>query len=175
MLVKGTVTVPNTGTAANPNNRKNTIIENCAPFTDCINEINNTRIDNAKDIDIVIPIYNLMEYGDNYSKTFSLWQGYRDESFLEDNGAIADLPADNYNCALFKFKTKVAGRTGNDGKKDVKIRVSLKYLSNLWRTLEMPLITCEINLILTWSASCFIIDAPIYNQIPTFTITDSKI
>ena len=51
-LVSGTITVPNTAAAANPNNRKNIVIKNCAPFTNCISEINNTQIDNAKDIDI---------------------------------------------------------------------------------------------------------------------------
>ena len=52
--------------------------------------------------------------------------------------------------------------------------VSLKYLSNLWRTLEMPLINCEINLTLTWFENWFIIDAPVENQVPTFTITDTE-
>ena len=68
ILVSGTMTVENTGTAAVPNNRKN-IIKTCAPFTDCTNEINNPQIDHAKDIDIVIPMYNLIEYCDNCSKT----------------------------------------------------------------------------------------------------------
>ena len=77
ILVGGTITVPNTGTAANLNNRKNIIIKNCAPFSDCISEINNAQIDNAKDIDIVMPIYNSIEYSDNYSKTSgSLLQYY---------------------------------------------------------------------------------------------------
>ena len=63
----------------------------------------------------------------------------------------------------------------NIGTKDVKIMVPLKYLSNFWRTLEMPLINCDINLILTWSANFFIIEAPSANQIPTFRITDTKL
>ena len=91
-----------------------------------MSEINNTQIDNSKDIDIVMPMYNLIEYN-NYSKTSgSLWHYYRDEPFL-DNGAIADLPGDNNNSALFKLKIKIAGRTGNDGTQNVKIRVPLKY------------------------------------------------
>ena len=68
ILVSRTITVPNTGIAANPSNRKNIIIKNCIRFTDHISEINNTHIDNAKDIDIVIPMYNLIEYSDNYQK-----------------------------------------------------------------------------------------------------------
>ena len=70
ILVSATVTIPNTASqGAAANNRKNIIIRNCAPFTKCISQINNTQIDNAKDIDIVIPIYNLIEYSDNYFKT----------------------------------------------------------------------------------------------------------
>ena len=68
---------------------------------------------------------------------------------------------------MFKFKTKIAGRTGNNGTKNVKIRVPLKYLSDFWRFLEMILTNCEINLLLTWSNRCFIIDN---NQEPTCTI-----
>ena len=71
ILVKGTITVADTsaaGAAANNTNKK-VIFKNCAPFTNCISEINNTQIDNAKDIDIVMPMYNLIEYSDNYSKT----------------------------------------------------------------------------------------------------------
>ena len=141
ILVSGTITVQNTGAAAALNNRKNIIIKNCAPFTHCISEINNAQIDDAKDVDIVIPGYNLIEYSDNYSRTSgSLWQYYRDENFLNAYGAVADFPADNNDSASFKFKTKIAGRTENDGTKDVKIMVPLKYLINFWRSLEMLLI-----------------------------------
>ena len=94
-------------------------------------------------------IYKLIEYSDNYSKTSgSLWQYYRDEPFLA-NGAIADVPANKNNSAFFKFKTEISGRTGNDGTKNVKIRVLLKYLSNFWITLEMPLINRDVNFFLT--------------------------
>ena len=71
VLVIGTITVNNTtATGADANNtNKNVIFKNCAPFTNCISEINNTQVDNAKDIDIVMPMYNSIEYSDNYSKT----------------------------------------------------------------------------------------------------------
>ena len=71
ILVKGTITVNNTAAAdADANNtNKKIIFKNCAPFTICISEINNTQVDNAKDLDIVMPMYNLTEYSDNYSKT----------------------------------------------------------------------------------------------------------
>ena len=86
-------------------------------------------------------MYNLVEYSDNYSKSpGSLWQYYRDEPYLDYNSAIADFSTDNNNSALFEFKTKIWGRTGNDGIKNVKMRVPLKYFSNFWRTLEMIIV-----------------------------------
>ena len=91
--VKGTITVNNTPAAdANANNtNKKVIFKNCAPFTNCITEINNTDIDNAKDIDIVMPMYNLIEYSDNYSKTSgSLWQYTKDIPAVNNN-AIVDF------------------------------------------------------------------------------------
>ena len=69
ILVSGTITVPNTGAGANPKIRKNILTKTCALFTSFISEINNTQIDNGKKIDIVIPIYKLIEYSDNYLKT----------------------------------------------------------------------------------------------------------
>ena len=99
---------------------------------------------------------------------------------FNDDSAVIDFPANNNNSASFKFKTKLVGRSGNGGTKDVKIMVLLKYLSNFWRTLEMLFINCKINLILTWSANCFKINDPVNNQIPTLqhtkyhTNTDTK-
>ena len=106
-FVSGTITAPNTGTEANPNSRKSIIIKKFAPFTDCISRINNTQINNAKDIDVVMPMYNLIEYNNSYSKTSgSLWQYYRDERALDANGVIIDFPANDNNSASFKFKKK---------------------------------------------------------------------
>ena len=172
ILVSAFIRISNIAAAGGEANNRKNIIKNCAPCTNCINEINNTQIDNAEDIDIVTAIYNLIEYIDNYSKlSGSIWHYYRDKPFSGANSAIIDFPANDNNSASFKFKTKIAGRTENDGTKNVKIRVPLKYLSNVWRTVEMPLINCEINLILTWSNRCFIIDKPIVDQEPTFTRT----
>ena len=75
----------------------------------------------------------------------------------------------------FNFKVKFTGQSGNDGTKDVEIMVPLKYLKNFWRTLEMPLINCEVNLILTWSSTCVSIATGIQNQAVTFAITDTKL
>ena len=121
--MSATTAVPNTAAAAAAPNRKN-IIRNCTPFANYISEINNTQIDNPKNIDMVLLMYNSIEYSDKYSKTSgNLWHYYRD---LADS-AIADFPADNNSSVSFKFKTKIAGRIGNDGTKNVKIRVPLKY------------------------------------------------
>ena len=159
--------------AANDIN-KTVIFKNCAPFTDCISKINNAQVDNAKDIDIVMLMYNLIEYSDNYSKTSgSLWQYCKDIPAVNNNGDIVDFNGANATDS-FNFKTKITGQTDNNGRIDnVEIMVPLKYLSNFWRTLEMPLINCEVNLILTWSADCVIIYTDVANQIPTFTLTET--
>ena len=100
---------------------------------------NNMQIDHAKDLNIVMSMCNLIEYSNNYLKTpGSLWQYYRDESALDNNNNISNFPG---NGASFKFKAKITGKLPDDGnRKDVKIAVPLKDLSNFWRTLEMPLI-----------------------------------
>ena len=150
ILVKGTITI--TGAGDNAGEReaderdKRVTFKNCAPFTKRITRINNTDIDNAHDIDVVMPMYKLIDYSDNYSNASgSLWQYYKDD------------PNDNLtDSESFKSKVKITGKTPNNGNtKDVEIIVPLKYLSNFWRTLEMPLITCEVNLILTWSKDCY--------------------
>ena len=91
-----------------------------------------------------------------------------DDDIVEFNGANA---ADS-----FDFKTKITGKTDDNGRIDnVEIMVLLKYLSNFWRTLEMPLINCEVKLILSWSACCVIIYTNVNNQVPTFTITETNL
>ena len=109
-----------------------------------------------------MPMYNLIEYSDNYSKTSgSLWQYYKDD------------PNDNNTIWIFKSKLKVTGRTTTAGHtKNVEIIVPLKYLSNIWRTLEMALINCEVNLILTWSPTCVISSATWETK---FKITETKL
>ena len=151
ILVKRNMTVNNTldvGAAANNTNRK-VIFKNCAPFSNCICKINNTEVDNAEYIVIVMPMYNLIEYSDNYPKTSeSLWQYCKDIPAVNIAGNIVDFTATNTTDS-FKFKTKITGQTNNDGEiNGVEIMVPLKYLSNFWRTLKMPLINCEVELIL---------------------------
>ena len=79
------------------------------------------------------------------------------------------------NCAPFNFKVKFTVQTGNNGTKNVEIMVPLKYLSNFWRTLEIPLINCEVNLILTWSSTCVLFSNNVANQNATFAITNTKL
>ena len=141
ILDNGTITINGAGdTAASrrANERnKSVIIKNWASFTKWISKTNDMEIDNVQDFDIVIPIYNLIEYSDNYSKTSgSLWQYYKDEP----NGNLADSES-------FNSKVKITEKFSAGGNtKDVKIIVPLKYLSNFWRILEMPLINCEVSL-----------------------------
>ena len=146
ILVKGNITVNNTaadGAAANNTNKK-VIFKNCAPFTNCISKINNTQIDNAEYIDIVMPMYNLIEYSDNYSKTCgSLWQYCKEIPAVNNAGKIVDFNAANATDS-FNFKTKITGQTDNNRRIDIQLMVPLKYLSNSWRTLKMPLINCEV-------------------------------
>ena len=142
---------------------KGVTFKNCAPFTKCISRINNTDIDTAQDINIVMSMYSLIEYSDNYSKTSgSLWQYYKDD------------PNDNITQSeSFKSKIKITGKTPAAGNtKDVEIIVPLKYLSNFWRTLEMPLINCEVNLELTWSKDCVITNSTGAGK---FQITKTKL
>ena len=110
-------------------------------FTDCISEINNTEVDNARDIDVVMSMYKLIEYIENYSKVSGSLQ--INKSALADTGAIDNFPG---NSALLKSKQKIIAKTGAGGTKNFEIMVPLKYLSNFRRTLEVPLIKCEINL-----------------------------
>ena len=166
--VKGRITIQGAGddaAARQADERdKGVAFKNCAPFITCISEINNTQVGNAKDIDIVMPIYNLIEYSDNYAKTSgSLWQYFRYE------------PDDNLrHSESFKSKTKIKGKTlVNNNEKDVEIMVPLKYLSNFWRTLAMPLINCDmVAIILTWSSTCVITNS---NGAGTFAIIDTKL
>ena len=139
ILFKGTITVNNTAAAdADANNtKKKVIFKNCAPFTNCISEVNNTQFDNAKDIDIIANLYNLLKYSDNYSKTCgSLWQYCKDIPAVDNNNAIVGL-AENNLIDSFNFKVKMTVQIGDDGTINVEIVVPLKYLSNFWRTLEM--------------------------------------
>ena len=136
--MNGTISVANTaaqGADVNNNNRK-VVFKICAPFTNYISEISNAQVDNAKDIDVVMLMYDLIENNDNYSKTSgSLWQYYRDESSLDKYGNVADFSGANHanhDNSSFQFKQKITGQTGASGRKMLKQWC-------FWRTLEMLL------------------------------------
>ena len=173
------MTVPNTAATAaaiEPDNRnKKVIFKNLVTFTDRTREINNTEIDLAKDIDVVMPMYNFIEYSHNYLKILGrLWQYHRDKPNLNDNGVVIDFPDDTDNASI-KFKQKITGNAGNDGTNDFQIMVPLRYLSNFWRTLEMSLVNFEINLDLNSSEKCVIVTTVVANQGATFSITLRKL
>ena len=161
ILVTGNIT-------ATPNNAATQVVfKNCAPFEKCRTETNETFIDEATHINMTMPMCNLIEYSDNYSDTSgSLWHFERDE--ITNN---ADVTNDD-NAPSFKHKASLIGDTGNNGrKKGIKIAVPLKYLSNFWRSLEMPLINCKVELSLKWYERCLLTAA----TTAIFRITDEKL
>ena len=171
ILVKGTITVNGiVNGAENEILRRNRplILKNNASFVSCMTKLNNEFIEDADDLDIVMPMYNLLEYNKNYIKTIgSLYNYYRDESSDENNPN--NFPNTNVvNSNTFKYKNKITGNTynvaegadGHDanrvGKQDVELAIPLKYLSNFWRALNIPLISCEVFLELKWNKNCII-------------------
>ena len=129
-------------------------LKNCAPFTKCNLEINDEHVDTAGNLDITMPMYNLIEYSDNYQdSSATLYQYKRDER--PEANAINDLTTNT--SSSFKYKVELLGNPvldGNIAKTSVKVVVPLKYLSNFFRSLEMPLINCKIKLNLTWKKEC---------------------
>ena len=171
-LVKGTITVTVPGVNNNADNIRDKrnrplILKNNAPFVSCITRINGELIEDADDLDIVMPIYNLLEYSKNYRKTMgSLYNYYRDELTNDDNDNFANINV--VNSEAFKYKNKITGNTynvdagaqGNDvnknGTQEVELTIPLKYLGNFWRALNIPLFSCEVSLELKWEKNCVI-------------------
>ena len=146
--------------------------KNCEPFMKCKTHTKNEHIDTADNLDIVMPMYNLIEYSDNYSDTSgSLWQFKRDEQNM-NNGNPANVTTANWSSFKYKSSFFKPLRAADNGVfKDVKIAVPLKYLSNFWRSLEMPLINCKIHLELNWTKDCVM--STIADT--TFKITNTKL
>ena len=140
--------------------KKNLAFKNNAPFINCITKINGIKIDNAEDLDVVMPMYNLLEYSKNYKKTTgSLWNYYRDEpsSTIGANNITHSI----LNSESFDYKANFMenGVTHNNlTKNNAKVVIPLKHLSKFWRSLNIPLINCEVELILTWSKNCVLAD-----------------
>ena len=185
IVVKGDITIEGDNDANKRN--KNLAFKNNAPFINCISKINSVKIDNAEDLDVVLPMYNLLECSKNYRKTTgSLWNYYRDEP---------SNPLSS-NSESFKYKTSITGNTYNIGdgeegydankvgKNETEVVIPLKYLSNFWKSLNIPLINCEVELILTWSKNCVLADmtvnaaanpAIVASSGATFKTTDTKL
>ena len=124
-------------------------LKNCAPFTKYNLEINDEHVDIAENLDIVMPMYNLIEYSGNYQDSSATLYQYKREEPPEAN-AINDLKTNT--SSYFKYKVSLLGNpvvANNIAKINVKVVVPLKYLSNFFRSLEMPVINCKIKLNLT--------------------------
>ena len=156
ILVDGTIIAgADTPPLAAPVNIANArlTLKNCAPFTKCNLEINDEQIDTAKNLDIAMPMYNLIEYSDNYQDSSATFYQYKRDESPDD---IANNLTQN-NSTSFDYKIKLLGNpevNNNIARRNVKIVVPLKYLSNFFTSLEMPLINCKIKLNLTWKKEC---------------------
>ena len=158
ILVKETITVANPDGAKR---NKEVEFKNNEPFINCISKVNGIKVDNTEDLDVAMSIYNILEYSKNYRKTTgNLWSYQRDE------------PSDplSSDSEYFKYKTIITGNTYNAGageagchankvgKNENQVFIPLKHLSNFWRSLNIPLINCEVELILTWSKNCVLVN-----------------
>ena len=186
ILVNGTITVTAAEGANNIREKRNKplILKNNAPFVSCITRINGELIEDADDLDIVMPMYNLLKYSKYYRTTIgSLYNYYRDElSDDADDNNFSNIKVVNSNS--FKYKNKIIGNTYNtdttipnpdpaaaaanprvanpnydankEGTKTIALAIPLKYLGNFWRALNIPLISCEVSLELKWNKNCVI-------------------
>ena len=151
-------------------------LKDCAPFTKCNLEINDEHAATAENLDIVMPMYNLIEYSDNYQdSSATLYQYKRDEPPEAD--PIANFTADS--SSSFKYKINLLGNiaaadpnVARVARLNVKIVAPLKYLSNFFRPLEMRLINCKIKLNLTWKKEC-VLSNDAGNAV--FIINDTKL
>ena len=136
-LVIGDITV-----AAAPTTQ--VVLKNCATFTKCTTKIEGTTIDDAENLDLVMPTYNVLEYSSNYS----------DINNIANTGSFKN----------FKYKAKLLGNTeaqpnpsyANGILKNATITVPLKYLGNFWRSREIPLINCKVELKINWNKYCIL-------------------
>ena len=166
----------------------NVAFKNCAPFTRCVTHINEEHVETAENLDIIMPMCNIIEYSDNYADSSgSLYQFKRDESPMNNAGSPLNVALDN---STSKYKASLLGKAdddddddGNDRSlKNIKIVVPLKCLSNFFRSLGMPLINCKIHLELNWNNDSVIYGADTYaggdnanNREATFQITSTKL
>ena len=174
ILVKGTITVTALGANNGANNIRDKrnrplILKNNVPFVSCITRINGELIEDADDLDIVMPMYNLLEYSKNYRKTIGLLYNYYNRDELTNDGNDNNFDNRNVvNSEAFKYKNKITGNTYNvdagaqgydvnkNGTQKIELAIPLKYLGNFWRALNIPLISCEVFLEQKWNKNCVI-------------------
>ena len=163
--VKGKITVTDPNNNANFDRRLT--LKNNAPFISCISKINDKLVENAEDLDIAMSMHNLLEYSKKYEKTSgSLFNYYRDEPkehTIGDGDNAINISI--RNSESFDYKTKIVRSlaTGELEKNDVETAIPLKYLGNFWRSLDIPLINCEITLILSWYKECVLVGRALRN------------
>ena len=159
ILINGTITVMAPGANNGVNNmrdkkNRSLILKNNAPFVSCITRINGELIEDPDDLDIVMPMYNLLEYSKNYRKTIGLlYNYYRHELTNDDNDNFANINV--VNSEAFKYKNKITGNTYNvnagadgydvnkNGTRKVELAIPLKYLGNFWRALNIPFLVVK--------------------------------
>ena len=159
----------------------NVVFKNCAPFRRCVTHINDGHVETAENLHIIMSMYNLIEYSDNYADSSgSFYQFERDESPMNDNNNPLNVALDN--SVSVKCKASLLGKAtdadGNDKSlRNANIVVPLKYLSNFFRSLEIPLINCN-----NWNNNCVMYGADTYaggdnanNRETTFKITSTKL
>ena len=187
IVVKGTITIERPDNTKKK--KKRIAFKSNAPFINCISKINGVKVDNVEDLNVIMPMQNLLEYSKNYGKTTeSLWNYYRDKpsNILSSNSES------------LKYKTGITGNTYNVGvceegydankvgKNETEVVFPLKHLSNFWKSLNIALINCEVELILTWSKNCVLANMTRKNAEGTnptivpptelkFEITDTKL
>ena len=176
ILVNGTITVTANAGDNNIRDKRNRplILKNNAPFISCLTKINNELIEDEEDLDVVMPMYNVLEYDKNYRKTIgSFYNYYRDELSNDDDvDNFGNIKVVNPN--TFKYKNKIIGKTYNvdstipnpaggariansnydankEGTQTIELAIPLKYLGNFWRALNIQLISCEVSLGLKWN------------------------
>ena len=166
IVVKRDITLEGDNNANKRN--KNLEFKNNAPFTNCISKISGVKIDNAEDLDVVMHMYNLLEYSKIYRKTTgSLWNCYRDE---------LSNPLSS-NSESFKYKTNITGKTpeDNDSLTNPEVAILLKHLSNFWENLNTPQINCEVELISTLSKNCALADMAVDEDADPAIVTQSGV
>ena len=145
-----------TATGGNANTK--VASKNCAHFRRCVTHINDEHVETAENLDIIMLMYNSLEYSDNYADSSgNLYQCKRDEKNIGSDGNLVNVTT--ANSSSFKYKSSLSGKPAatTGVLENAEIVVPLKYLSNFFKSLKMPLINCKSHLELSWSKECVIL------------------